>query len=831
MSKTSDSYDSLIRGVSQQSAHDRLPGQHWEQDNLISDPVRGLARRHGSVWLDEVPLDVELVADVQADLSGRMEDTLFIKGVEYAVFRRDGTVPASAAPPLIMVNKDTRKLFPIVLSEGAERIARDGISSVCTAGQYILMSGAKELTQYKTVDNVKPTSNSHVLWVRGGAYSRTFTIMSTDKDGEQVSVSYTTMKSYYDKPLDTSDIPHLDPADPTKPNPDYNKLVNDRSNAYNSAVNKHIADAAKDITPENIAKKLAEKLKALYPGVRADGPYILVRASGITLSADDGGNGEFIRAASRDVTSPELLTEKHYPGKVMIVQPKAAGTTPYYMVAESSTGATGFTEVIWRETAGVVVKPGFMFLIGLIHQGQLVMAATANKLKEMTGVEVPQFETSRCGDLESRQVPELFGRAITYMRMFQDRLLMMAGATAFMSKTGDYFNWFGDSILVVKADDPIEVFAQGTEDDTVTAGVQMDRNVILFGKRFQYMLSGREVMTPNNAYIAAVASYEGANLTQPATGGSLLFFCQRRERRLTMQQMQPGMVADRLDAFDVSAQLDGYLTGTPKQIIAQTSPSAVFIKTKELTNGFYVYSFLDSNDQAQRLFDSWSRWTFDKRLGVLAGITSDDSGILAVTCRATSTGTKIVLDRFSRETELSDLPYLDSMRRGYNSTLLHDGAYAAFDNTTKRHLLGTTLEKADDLAKRFPSSTTAMWSGTMFDSLVTLTSPYLRDDKDRVILDAKLTISKLTTSLAHSAAMIAEISTDGGKTYKPSANWIARPTGGWVLNEQRIEDQKTLPVPVMKDNKTYRARFRSNGWMPLTISVIEWAGQAFTSRR
>lgn len=831
MSKTSDSYDSLIRGVSQQSAHDRLPGQHWEQDNLISDPVRGLARRHGSIRLDEVTLDIELTPAVQADLSSRMEDTIFIKGVEYATFRRDGTVPASTAAPILMVNKDTRKLFPVELSAGAARIARAGISSVCTAGQYILMSGAKAPTQHTVTDNVKPTSNLHVLWVRGGAYSRTFTVTATDAAGAQLTVSYTTMKSYYDKPLDTSDIPHKDPADPTKPNPDYNKLVNDRSNAYNSAVNKHIADAAKDITPENIAQKLAGKLKALYSGTKADGPYILAKVQGITMSADDGGNGEFIRAASRDVTSPELLTEKHYPGKVMIVQPKAAGTTPYYMIAESSTGAKGFTEVIWRETAGEVVQPGFMFLLGLIHNDKLVMAESPEKLQELTGVDVPKFESSRCGDLESRQVPELFGRAITYMRMFQDRLLMVAGATAFMSKTGDYFNWFGDSVLVVNADDPIEVFAQGTEDDTITVGVQMDRNVILFGKRFQYMLSGREVMTPNNAYIAAVASYEGANLTQPGTGGSLLFFCQRRERRLTMQQMQPGAVADRLDAFDVSAQLDGYLSGTPKQIIAQTSPSAVFIKTQELTNGFYVYSFLDSNDQTQRLFDSWSRWTFSPELGVLAGITSDDSGILAVTCRRTSAGVALVLDRFSRETELSDLPYLDSMRRGYTSSLLPTDAYVAFDNTTHRHLLGTRLSDAYSLAERFHDSVTAIWSGTMFNSSVTLTSPYLRDEKDRVILDAKLTVSKLTASLAHSAAMIAEMSTDGGKTYRPSASWIARPTGGWVLNQQRIEDQKTLPVPVMKDNKTYRTRFRSNGWLPLTISVVEWAGQAFTSRR
>lgn len=831
MSKVSDSYDSLTRGVSQQSAHDRLPGQHWEQDNMISDPVRGLSRRHGSMWCDEVSLVPGPLSSMTPDLSARTEDTLFINGVEYALFRRDGSAPPSDAPPIIMVNKDTRKFQPVELSQEAATIARVGLSSVCTAGKYVLLAAAKSPVSYTTKDNVAPTAMKHALWFRGGAYSRTYVVTVTTPAGVETKYSYTTMKSYYDKPLDTSDIPHLKPGDPTQPNPDYNKLVNDRSNAYNSAVNKHIADAAKDITPENLASKMAELLKATYPTARAEGPYVLLEAANVTLSGDDGGNGEFLRVASRDVTSPELLTAKHYPGKVMIVQPKAAGSTPYYMVAVSSTGATGFTEVVWRETAGVIVQPNFLFLIGAIHDGVLKIGAHPADLKAMTGGDVPMYEMSTCGDITHRQLPELFGRSLTYIRMFQDRLMMVAGSTVFLTKTGDYFNMFPESVLTVKDDDPIEVFAQGTEDDTITAGVQLDRNLVLFGKRFQYIVPGKDSMTPRNAYIGVAATYEGANIVSPAVGGSLMFFCQRREKRLTMQQMQPGSVADRLEAFDISAQLDGYLTGHPQQIVAQTSPSAVFVKTREMTNGFYTYSFLDSNDQSQRLFDSWSRWTFDTRLGVLVGISSDDSGVLAVTARNSTVGNLLVLDRFSRETVQSNLPYMDSMREGYQSTLLPDGAYAAFDNTTARYLLGSELADAPALAARFPSEASSLYSGVLYNSFVTLTSPYLRDNKDRVILDAKLTITKLTVSLAYSAAVEATISTDGGKTYKLSTSWIARPVGGWQLNTQKVEEQKTLPVPVMKDNKTYRTRLASQGWLPLTISVVEWAGQAFTSRR
>lgn len=833
MSKTSGSYDSLIRGVSQQAAHDRLPGQHWAQDNMISDPVRGLSRRHGSRWYDEMTLPVQRVDTVEADASTRREDTVFLHGVEYALFRQPGDSP-SVMDPVIMVDKDSRKLVPAQFSANSLNILRSGVSAITAAGQYLLFASATRPAAMSVTDNRAPSAMRHVLWFRGGAYSRTFTVTLTNvQTGEKKVYSYETMKSYYDGTLDTSDIP-INKPDGSGPNPSYQKDVNDRVNTYNSNVNKHIANAARDITPENLAGKFAQ---LIYPDFssgfpRAEGPYLVMSAGGWVMTADDGGDGTFVRVASDTVTSPELLTDKHFVGKVIRVQPTAADSQPYYMQAVAKVGGqTGFADVVWREAAGEVVLPTFMFCMGVLQGGKLVVADGPDELAALTGLDVPRFSSSRCGDVTVQPPPEMFGRVITYMRMFQDRLMLVAGSPTFMSKTGDYFNFFRDSMLTVKDDDPVEMFSQGTEDDTITSGTQIDRNVVLFGRRFQYIVPGGGVVTPKSAYISVVATYEGANIAPPAEGGALIFFCQRRENRLTMQQMQPGGVADRLEAFDVSAQLDGYLHGDPRQIVAQTSPSAVFIKTRELTNGFYVYGFLDSNDQSQRLFDSWSRWTFDTRLGVLLGISSDDSGILAVTVRQTTEGIKLVLDRFTRETDLSDLPYMDSMRRGYINTLHPDGAWAVYDSTSVRHLLGVEKSAANGMDAKYPTESQALWTGVLYDSHVDITSPYLRDREDRVILDAKLTVSKLTASLTNSAALTALISVDAGKSWKEATAWVARPVGGWVLNTQRVEEQKTLPIPVMRDNKTYRVRLRSNNWLPLTVSVIEWAGQAFTSRR
>lgn len=824
MSRTSDSYQSVIRGVSQQVSHDRIPGQHWEQENLISDPVRGLSRRHGSQQQAVVGLATPILPADRVDAADRGEVSIFLGGKEYAVFHRHTDHPASQLSPLILVDKETRQFVPVEYADAeSETILAEGVSSITTAGQYVLLSSAVRPVTHTVASTMPATAHQHVVWLRGGANSRTFSV-TVSVAGVDKRYEYTTMAAYYEGVLDTSDIPMGE---------NYAKQVNDRVNAYNTAVNKHIAAVAKDITPANIAAKLVEKLVVDYPdpAVKSQGPYILIDIPGAVVTADDGGNGELMRAVSQEIVQPEFASPQHYPGKVIRVVPKAAGSLPYYLKAFSVSDSTAFGEVVWRETAGEDVTVTWAFSIGVLVSGVFKVAKNSATLAAFTALDVPGIEPASSGDSESNPRPEFLSKVINHMRMFQDRLMITSGSTVFMSKSGDYFNFFRKSVLTVQDDDPIEVYAQGSEDDIITTGVQQDRNVVLCGIRYQYIVPGRDNMTPRNPYVGVQSSYEGANIAPHVSSGSLLFFCQRREQRLTLQRMQPGIIADRLDAVDVSSQLDGYLTGTPRQIVAMTAPGVVFIRTREMTNGFYVYSYLDAEDNTARLFDSWSRWSFSPELGTLLGISADDSGLLAVTVRDTATGPALVLDRFTRETAPSELPYLDSlMPYASHNHRLPDCA-VAFSAESDKFLMGLPLARATELTAQFPDDVDELRVGSNYASYVTLTSPYIRDYKDRIVLDARVTISKLVVSLSNSAAMLASLTTDMAKTWKVSKSWVHRPAGAWILNTQGIAEAATISVPVMKENTTYRARLAARSWLPFTLSSVEWTGQVFTSRR
>lgn len=807
--KRTGSYDSIIRGVSQQVPHDRIIGQHWEQVNLISDPVRGLARRHGSFRKDSASLGrVGLglsPADIE-DATTRGERTLFIEGVEYS-FNFTTGAEGSTLPVLVVVNKDTGKFVPVSMSPTTWAALSSGITTACAAGRYVLLGLAGQPATATTEDGTAATADVHAVWIRGGAYSRTFSVSLQGG----ATYEYTTMESYY---AGTLDLSGLDPKDE-----DYVQQVNERQAEYSTAVNQHIAASAKDIVPSNVAQKLVDAMVADGVDATRHGAHIIIRHSG-AVTADDDGNGDYIRVVSRTVTSSSAMTLLHEVGKVVKVSP-TNGSDAYYLRAENDDGETGIAEVVWREAPGVVVTPTFIAAAAKLINGEFEVVLNLEDFSDHTP-DSPTFYPSRSGDLVSQPLPDLFGRVVTHMQMLQDRLMVVAGSTVLLSVSGDYFNFFRKSAITLQDDDPIEMYAQGNEDDVITSSAQMDRNVILFGRRNQYLITGNSAITPSNAFITAAASYEGGNVCPPTHAGGLVFFTQRRERRLTLQQMQPGQYADKLDAFDISTPLDGYLSGTPTQIIAMTSPSLVVVKTKEYVNGFYTYSFLDTSDQAERIYDSWSRWEWHEGLGYCLAVTPDDSGILAVYIREVQGDWHLVLDRFSRETDVSDYPYLDS-QQVYDGN--GDSAESVVVSGGTYHLIGS-LRYSDGptLAERYPDS--ELVEGFPYRSLVDITAPYVRDRvTDKAILTRRLTVTAMQITFSNSAAAEATLRKHG--TSKTVMNWIARPAGSWVLNTQQIEEVITRTIPIMSDNKGFRLEVFSRNWLPMTLSSIEWTGQQF----
>lgn len=869
MAKISGSYQSLSRGVSQQVPEARLDGQHSEQVNMISDPVSGLARRHGAKFAHERLLTNQ----VPIPTSGPTRDCLrafktfdfTIDGKEYTLLYNSKKVEADPGYPgntdfindtVSCVEKTPRTdqtnlggFTEVQMTVGAKAAMSQGISAATQIGRYILLAPTFAVAQQPAVDSWLSIDNRRkaVIWIRGGAYSRKFKVTTT-LDGSVFTGEFTTPSASYPGVLDTSDIPYGDP--------EYTKKVNDRVNAYNSAVTAWIGTAGAQTQPPYIAAQLAANLNANTGNqsiFAADGAHIYVNWPGLSaVTGDDGGDGTLLRVCHMTVKSAELVTDAHYNGKTVQVQ-ASEGEPAYYLKAVAVDGVSGIGQVRWEEAPRITMPAAnSMFLFGTIKQPgyQLQIAESPAALRALTGADasLPDIGVRAVGDDESSPTPHFWGKAITYLGTFQDRLVVAAGAVVSMSETSNYLNFFRSSTLTVKDSDPVEVFALGAENDTIRHSVIFDKSLLLFGDKQQYSIDGRIPVTPATTTVIQSSAVKGANDAKPVAIGDLVFYGKRRENTSQLYQVEIGDVQDTSNAGDVGLQLSDYLPGSPVEVVATPAPNLVLMRCSGAPRSIFVFRYIDR--QRERLMDSWSRFDYGPEFGEIMGMSTYADRLVLFTHReATVNGeylpgvsggySWLAVDTQSLMSGLSEYPYLDSwrswnafvgaganpQRQWHNQPFLSVAATKA----SPFWLYGQTpaADAVEALVKDFPTlQAKDVVVGLQFPSFVALTSPFRRDSKDIALTVGRLTVNKLDITYRDTGGFYADVVTTMGTQRVLSFNGrqMGSPTN--LVGVQPVSTGAT-PCFIGRDSRQYTIYLGANDWQPFTLTSIGWTGQWF----
>lgn len=834
--RASGSYDSLIRGVSQQVPHDRAVGQHTEQVNMLSDPVNGMTRRHGSQLVVEKKLSSLSVAQFEAYRA----DTNSWRTLEgsfnfndYVIIYRTAARPAGASPlPVMIVYCKTTGTFlnltRPVTDVLLDQLEAGGISAAVFIGKFLFMAGNTVMTTGTQVDRWGNATNAAqaVVWIRAGAFGRTFTAAITKTDNTVVNYSITTPSATYPGTLDTSDIPTSDP--------DYTKKVNDRVNAYNSAVNTWIEVSTFQTQPANMAAFAAAQLTTLGVPATSIGSHIIFSAVK-AISVNDGGDGSLLRGVAQEVESVDKLSPLHYVGKVVKIRTRNS-TEAFYMKAipKNPSITSGVTEVTWMEAAGIEfsVLQGLFF--GTVDFGITTAyiassPAKLNTLYPLAGC--PTYAVSVAGDESSNPVPYVANRYITYLASFQDRLLVGSGGVIVCSKIGDYLNFFRSTVLTVPADDAFEMKSQGPDDDVLRSSVLYDQSLVIFGDKRQYVISGKIPLSPTNANMPVMSAYADAARCPPHVAGGLIFYAKNNELHANVNEIQPGRgLQNSPESFPSSSQLATYLPGAAIEFTSNAEPSTLLMRTTGARNSVHTFFYVDRPDG--RKVDAWSRWDFDESLGLIIGMTPAPEGVHLYSLRKGHDGVYVVCDLCPMTVGLSLRPYLDSQRpvatviAGTGSVRsTTEGPWLAAYNYTAgtKQWLGSTLADSGALAVTYPG-TPGLVIGAPQVAYFEPTNPYMRDNKDKAILSGRLTITNLLVNTDRSAGFKATVDAGGVQTNVVyTGRVIGEPT---VIGVEQIStDQHT--VPVGKETRDFTLRLAGRSWLPFTVTSLEWSGQFF----
>lgn len=851
MAKVSGFYSSVTLGVSQQPPHSRRSGQMEEQVNMISDPVQGLSRRWGSMYLSKAPYGS--ASTNMVDYSKYSVKSFNSNAIDYDLLYSKVGIQGD---PVCLYNKTSNNFMQV---NGAglmwDALKENGASAVVSVGRFVLLSVNGWKPEYTSQSVLQGSGGSDAaIWIRNGDYSRQYSALLTKVDGTVVKSTYTTPPSTYPTALDTSDI-----SVPTFNVPEgasgedinrvlalfnrdmaqYNKQVADRTNAYNSAVTSHIGIAAAAIQPAAIAERLAALIRtdnALTEDVVINqGAYIFIKAaagfkSGQTIEVADN----FIKVVFNAVTEAEDLTPRHFAGKVVKIQPKkSTGKDAYYMKAVPvDAGTSDYGPVSWQETAGVVITPIRVMLIGVLSGDALYVRDTVSELRQITGDNtIPELSKSSAGDLASSNVPVFLNNTITHMGVFQDRLIISTGSTVFGSRPGAYFNWFRQSILDVLDDDPVEMYALGSENDVIRWDVPFDRNLVLFGERFQYILNSKSNLTPKNPSIQIMSTIEDAARAQPQSSGSLVFYCKDLDVKGGLHQFQVGATSESTESTECSQQLDDYIQGSPVQIVCNQAPWVVMVRTDGYPYGVYLYTYLDGS--SQRLFDSWSRWEWSADLGPCCGVSKYKGNLIIYTLRVIDGSSYIVADKFTLNTGVSSKPYLDS--NGPVETVssrmgVTDNVFMAYAKTHAQYLQGTPYTKRDLYIPDWAEDTAHLVAGSGFPTYTGLTSPYPQTSDGVSDTRGRMTVTSVDVAVKDTGGLVGVVKSRKG--YVPSRILDGRVLGSSLnaAGKQPLLD-KTLRVSIGYETRDYILYVEAKDWLPLTITSVSWTGQLFNRVR
>ncbi len=830
--KAGGTYPDILQGVSQKPAHRRRPGNTHEQVNVLSDPVNGLVRRRGTRFaaLQSVSVTPDELRNM--DVFDFTQD-----GKEYALLYRRDASTSGKETFAFLYSKTDEAFIPLVYENSAwvNELVAGGASSLAAIGSYVYIAGNTTIPEATSTNVWQTPTNLHRLaaWIRTGKYNTVYTVNLKRADGTVLTVTFKTVTASYPGTLDTSDIPFYESGG-TAPDPAYQKHVNDRVNEYNSNVNEWIVTSAEQTRPEYIAEKLSDLL--VDAGVNSTylkGGILIDDDQFVDITVDDEGDGTTFYASGQEIADATYSVQFHFHGKVVRVRPSGAGADEtYYLRAELESGdlADGFGAVDWYETAGVECTIDNFVSQLYIYNGVGYIARNGDGITSLAvgSGEHPAYGERMVGDGLTSPIPWFIGKAVTMLSVFQDRLIVGAGNYVNASKSGNYLSFWRASAVNIADDDPIEIFAHGSEGDVLRHATLYNGNLVIFGDRQQYGISGDSVFSPKNPLIKAFSANKDAVDAKAQTSGNYIFYAQYGSEGTSMHQMRVGALNGQQTVTDeMSNELGTWLNGKPLQITALTAPNLVMFRTREHPQDFYLYRYEDNKNNGQRVVESWSRFQYAMALGFVIGVSSYKKTGLVFTAR----GGAVVADVFDPKAEADTHSCLDSWTSFGTHTGVSTSALSAVATANSGYfLVGAPYSQVPDLVAQLGITTEQLEVGVPSEAWVIPTNPFPRDRNGEAVLDGRMALNRVSVDVENTAGMLGIVKATTGTVTTTDFEGRILGTTSNLIGQQPVYSGQ-LNISVGREVRECTYEIRSKTWLPLRVTGLSWTGQTFNNVR
>jgi len=555
----------LVNGVGQQALDYRLPNQAEVCDNFWPSVVEGLTRRPGSRLIE------------------KLSDDMWEPGTFTHVIDRDELEKYL----MVIRPNETPEVYNLIT--GAK------------AGLFISpVNGTTAWANY--VKTSQPSRDLRALTVADSTF-----ILNTTREVEEAS---TLTRKTGDG---TSDYV-LFWVRQAAPQGEYKVSIKVDGTTYTATTNaKDIAD----VDVSKIAQALRTKLVSAIPGLTTARTG---RASSSVLLRFDPGEVEEITVEDpiantgialcwKEVDTLQKLPAVAPEGFIIRVRGDSQRNQDNYWVNfAGQSGLIGtrgnvmppISEGSWTETTEPLIPDGMEALT-------LPVTLKITGLNE-AALEVISWSKREVGDTDSAPMPSFVGSKIQSISFFQNRLCLTSKSSVSFSESGEFFNFFPTTILLVPDSDRIDVELSADKSSDIIATVPYLQRLILFTRETQFALYGDPVLTPKSisAFPITRLPYDGAYVPQMI--GKFIYFAYNQGDYSRVLEYFLERDGETYDSTDTTSHIPRYIPADLHDFSSSADLETLLALPDNNEGKIYVYKFFWQDDT--KVQNAWCKFNF-----------------------------------------------------------------------------------------------------------------------------------------------------------------------------------------------------------------------------
>ena len=577
MPLVSQSVPSFKGGVSQQPDIIRFPDQVTELINGFPNEVEGLQKRPPTIHVK------------------RIADRVDTSKMKYHI-----------------INRDENEQYILQLGSGEFQVfdlngnAKDCSFETDEDRQYIIANNPKEslravtvadytfvLNTEKVVDPVEGTSdsgklNTSLAYIKNAQYAKSYAIYINDQyvcgvitpDGGEAKQAVQTTTAFIARALFAL---LTTGKTPTGQNPDIGGTYDELLTQLIGRVNMGYSRSSVDTSNYKI-EMIGDSMISIAAKSGWVSPKILVK--------DSFGNQNAL-AYSGKVSAVNKLPPIAPDGYIMQISGEKKSEDDDFYVKWSD------KDKIWKET----IAPRIPYKINPRNMPHAIVreADGSFKLKKLPWVD------RGSGNEDTNPDPSFIGRCINDIFFFRNRLGVISDESIILSATNDFFNFWFKSSAAIADTDPIDVSVSSNKVAKLTHAVPFARELMLFSREGQFVLSSDGVMTPKSVKCDQITNFDYNPMVQPISIGPSIFFTNDRVNHSSLMRYYSLQdVVDLKDAEDVSAHIPTYIPKNVTRLSGNTTENVVTLVNTDNPNTVLCYKFILHNGVSEQ--QAWFKW-------------------------------------------------------------------------------------------------------------------------------------------------------------------------------------------------------------------------------